>query len=247
MATTTASAQLTDPPPPPTDDQLIAQLATLQSLHDKVFQLRSLLPERLIDPVKAAVEASRSGHEPPAALAAHLRSVAVEGDRDAKEFQERWRSEEMRCVWERAKEASFPQGRDIWGVNYVAMVGEQGRNSKEDDVEENVEEVLGRFKGENPKFKIEWGTETAGKLAIDLAVAGQSLTIIKGERLPEGEWIVTSNIKNPSKVANKEMLRSLRDRPNKRSLKFLLVSSKCIFLLMPFADDYRIWLLRTLT
>jgi hypothetical protein len=229
MATTTAGAQPTDPPPPPTDDQLIAQLATLQSLHGKVFQLRSLLPERLIDPVKAAVEASRSGHEPPAALAAHLRSVTLEGDRDVKEFKERWRSEEMRGVWESAKEASFPQGRDAWGVNYVAMVTEEGRNSKEDNVEENVEEVLGRFKGENPRDKIEWGTETAGKLAVDLTVAGDSLTITKGESVLEGEWIVASNMKNRSKVVNKEILRSLRERPNKRSLKFLLVSSNCMF------------------
>jgi hypothetical protein len=215
----------------PTDEQIFAQLATLQSLHSKIFQLRSLLPERLIDPVKAAVEASRSGYEPPAALAAHLRSVAVDGDKDVKEFKETWRSEEMREVWKASKESSFPQGSDVWSVDYRNLANsnqvQAGKDAKAES-DEDIENVLETFKTENPKIKLERESSVAGRLVADVKVAGQEFTLTQSEGAEEvdaGEWLVTAKTGSQTTARLKEMLQSLQDRPEKRSLKFLLVSA----------------------
>ena len=234
--TATTATEPTDPPQPSpsTDAQLISQLATLQSLHDQIFQLRSLLPERLLDPIKAAVEASRSGHEPPAVLASHLRSVAVDGDRNVKEFKEQWRGEGMRDVWAKAKGASFPQGSDVWAVDYrdvVQTVEGDGANDAEVTEGENVDEVLEKCKAEYPKIQIERQANKAGELAVEVTVATQTLVITKAhsvEDVPDGNWLVAPKPGNQAGMTYKcrEMVQSLHDRPNKRSLKYLLVSAQ---------------------
>lgn len=225
-----AAATATATDTPPTDEQILGQLATLQSLHSKIFQLRSLLPERLIDPVKAAVEASRSGYEPPAALAAHLRSVAVDGDRDVKEFNERWRSEGMRDVWKASKESSFPQGSDVWSVEYRDLVGGDGLGGGqgvEAAPKEDVEKVFETFRVEHPKVKLERKGSKDGRVVADATVAGQTFTITRSEGVedvPAGEWLVAITASGQVPERHKEMLQCLQNRPNKRSLKFLLVS-----------------------
>ena len=215
---------------PPTDEQILAQLATLQSLHSKIFQLRSLLPERLIDPVKAAVEASRSGYESPAALAAHLRIIAVDGDKDVKEFKERWRSEDMREVWKASKESSFPQGSDVWTVDYRDLVKSNDSSpakNAEAEPGEDVEKVFETFKTENPKIKLEMEDNVGGRLVADVKVAGQEFTLTQQEnveKVRKGEWLVTAKTGSQVTARLKEMLQSLQERPNKNSLKYLLVS-----------------------
>jgi hypothetical protein len=234
MAAPTTTSAPTDavPPPPPTDEQILTQLATLQSLHSSLFQLRSLLPERLTNPVKAAVEASRSGYEPPAALAAHLRSVAVDGDRDVKEFKERWRSEEMRGVWKASKERGFPQGSDVWGVEYGGMGGKEGAGGEEEvegkgAEEEVMENAFERFGAENPKVKLE-RRDGEGRVVADVVVGGQVFTITQAERV-EGvqpkEWLIEAKSGSQVTSRSRQMLQSLQDRPWKASLSFLLVSA----------------------
>lgn len=244
-ATTTAAATDTATNILPTDEEILTQLATLQSLHSKIFQLRSLLPERLIDPVKAAVEASRSGYEPPAALAAHLRSVAVDGDKDVKEFKERWRSEEMQEVWRASKESSFPQGSDVWTVAYGGLVGGDGlRGAKvaEADVDEDAEKVFEKFKAEHPKIKLEREGSGEGPIVADVTVGGQTFTITHSERVEEAqprEWLVTAKAGSQVTERLKQMPHSLQDRARKRSLSFLLVSADLTLHLQGILMNYR--------
>lgn len=231
-ATTTPAAPIEAAPNTlPTDDQILAQLAILQSLHSKIFQLRSLLPERLIDPVKAAVEASRSGYEPPAVLAAHLRSVAVDGDKDVKDFKERWRSEETRGVWRASKESAFPQGSDVWSIDYEDLVGGDGVSGAEGmdaEVGEDVEKVFESFKAENPKIKLEMESNGEGRIVADVTLAGQSFTITQPSRVegaqPE-EWLIAAKAGSQVTERSKMVLRSLHERPRKTSLKLLLVGA----------------------
>lgn len=228
--TTTIAPTDAAPPHPPTDEQILTQLATLQSLHSSLFQLRSLLPERLIDPVKAAVEASRSGYEPPAALAAHLRSVAVDGDRDVKAFKERWRSEEMTGVWHASKGREYPQGSDVWGLEYGEVVGDDGEARDgglevELEVEEDIKGVFEKFSVENPKVKLE-RRDAEGRAVADLVVAGQSFTITQADRV-EGmqrrSWLITAKAGGLATSRSGQILQSLQSRPRRANLSFLLV------------------------
>lgn len=213
----------------PTDEQILTQLATLQSLHSKIFQLRPLLPERLIDPVKAAVGALRSGFEPPAALAAHLQSVAVDGDKDVKEFKEQWRSEQMREVWRASKESSFPQGTDVWTVEYGGLSGGAGLGRAkiaEANVDEDAEKVFEKFKAEHPEIKIEMQGSGQGSIFADVTVGSQNFTITRSEHVEEAqprEWLITAKAGIQVTERLKQMLHSLQERTRKRSLSFLLV------------------------
>jgi len=247
MAATTTSSAAADEATttPPTDEQILTQLATLQSLHSKIFQLRSLLPGRLIDPVRAAVKASHSGYEPPTALAAHLRSVAVDGDKDIKAFQERWRSKAMKEVWTASSDSAFPQGSDLWSVDYEdvaavdAMDMEYVAASNED-----VEKALEVFEASNPKVKLEREYDGEGWITIDVTVAGQNFTITRpgGEVYSVWDWVVTAKAGSLVTERLQDMLRSFEERPSKGNLAFLLVSAaflSCLKTILEsvYADD----------
>ena len=157
--------------------------------------------------------------------------MAVDGDKDVKEFKERWRSEEMREVWKASKESSFPQGSDVWSVDYRNLANlnqvQAGKGAKAESVED-AEKVFETFKTENPKIKLEEENNVGGRIAAHVKVAGQEFTLTQPEGAEEvdaGEWSITAKTASQVTARLKEMLQSLQDRPKKRSLKFLLVSA----------------------
>ena len=149
----------------------------------------------------------------------------------------------MKGVWAKAKVESFPQGSDVWAVDYREMMRVDEASSSDAAESENVDEVLEKFGIENPKVKIERQVLDTGKFVLDVTVAGQNLLVSMSEdlgKVPAGGWLVAPKSSNQATTTYKveDMVRSLQDRSNRRSLKYLLVSEEVTALSQGYAMRY---------
>ncbi|RDW67188.1 RNA polymerase II mediator complex subunit MED27 domain-containing protein [Aspergillus mulundensis] len=114
--------------------QLVSSLAKLQKLEEMIHQLRTLLPERLLEPLaliinlKAATAVSVPNS--PQALYQRLSQSASDGVREVETFKSLWRGREMKAVWERVDTLIYEnagqllQSNGMWQEDYDKILEE---------------------------------------------------------------------------------------------------------------------------
>ncbi|KAL4902759.1 hypothetical protein BDW74DRAFT_180458 [Aspergillus multicolor] len=108
--------------------QLVSSLAKLQKLEEMIHQLRTLLPERLLEPLAPIVNpkaaASVAVPTSPQALFQRLSQSASDGVREVETFKSLWRGREMKGVWERVDTLIYEnagqllQSNGMWQEDY---------------------------------------------------------------------------------------------------------------------------------
>ncbi|RMD44528.1 hypothetical protein DV735_g535, partial [Chaetothyriales sp. CBS 134920] len=98
------------------DREIYQNLARLQKIHQQVFELRSLLPDKLILPSQAAL--GTRGKTAPQRVASDLKAAAVTGSKSIKSFQAEYESDEMKAVWQNTISVQLGQGDDVWTHDY---------------------------------------------------------------------------------------------------------------------------------
>jgi len=198
----------------------------------QICQLRTLLPERLINPARIALE--NPGGCPPEKLASYLQTTARQGSREVQKFTQDWHSDEMRELWQTVNGVDLPQGGDAWTVDYLHLIkslqdGEQRQNAldlKEKQyraaVDENAAEVARNFKEKHPELKLHISDETKG-LSIELEVAGMHLCVAHDTSSSVSSYHVSGKPDMPESSLLKDVLQTVGNRESKASLTELLV------------------------
>ncbi|GES59962.1 hypothetical protein ATEIFO6365_0002029300 [Aspergillus terreus] len=114
--------------------QLVSSLAKLQKLESMIHQLRTLLPDRALDPLVPIVNPSAAGGrappKSPAVLYQQLAAAMSGAVAEVRAFQELWRSADMRAMWERvgaqidANGGQLLQPTGVWDRDYEALRAE---------------------------------------------------------------------------------------------------------------------------
>ncbi|KAL2866903.1 RNA polymerase II mediator complex subunit MED27 domain-containing protein [Aspergillus lucknowensis] len=112
--------------------ELVSALAKLQKLEETIHQLRTLLPERLLEPLAPIVNPKGStgniAPNSPQKLFQQLSQAARAGVGEVGEFQAMWRSQEMKAVWERIdtliheNAGQLLQSSGMWEQDYDTLL-----------------------------------------------------------------------------------------------------------------------------
>jgi hypothetical protein len=149
-----------------TELQLVSSLAKLQKLEEMIHQLRTLLPERLLEPLAPIVypKAAAAVGIPnsPQALHQRLSQSACDGVREVEDFKALWRGEEMKAVWERVdtlineNAGQLLQSNGMWQCDYNQILQdiakqdnirkEQQRIAKEEQERAQLQSAEGGWK-----------------------------------------------------------------------------------------------------
>ncbi|EAW13416.1 RNA polymerase II mediator complex subunit MED27 domain-containing protein [Aspergillus clavatus NRRL 1] len=136
--------------------QYVASLTKLQKMEAMIHQLRTLLPERLLEPVVPIVNPRAASRRPPPksprVLYEQLAQTARAGVAEVREFQEMWQSAEMKEIWGyvdgriRANAGQLLQPTGMWERDYDVLLAEmereeRGRKEQEERVEEEAEQA----------------------------------------------------------------------------------------------------------
>jgi hypothetical protein len=201
----------------------------------KVHQIRKLLPEKLIAPLKQVTGSQHANHAiSPAALAGQLKKVTVEGTGQIQAFKKDWYSDEMRSLWEEANQAHYPRGDDCWRTDYEALARQtksarsaqdkiQELGEQRQSVNEDPKEVIKSVKDKWPGLRIEVLDEALG-LPVDVKVAGMSFRVNREQSDVSGVYSVTGKPSGQASGLIQEILNFLETRQQKQSLTYLLVS-----------------------
>ena len=220
------------------DRELIERLARVQSLQKQLLQLRSLLPERIISPIKQSV-ATHHGNRlvlSPAALAAHLNKVTVQGSAEVASFRTGWYSDEIRRIREQTNTTYYPQGDDAWRVDYQRLAKDMdkikaeslGEHAAIDDglMEPEVSgedhaNVFEDFRKSYPRIKLQ--TEAASaEVTAKLRVAGLNFKVSKEKRSGVEGFVATPDDLGQKPGVNRDIYRSLAQRPPEKKLSDML-------------------------
>ncbi|EAA61305.1 hypothetical protein AN7100.2 [Aspergillus nidulans FGSC A4] len=155
-----------------TELQLVSSLAKLQKLEEmqanprQIHQLRTLLPERLLEPLAPIVHPKAAAAigipNSPQALHQRLSQSACDGVREVEDFKALWRSEEMKAVWERIdtlineNAGRLLQSNGMWQCDYNQILQdiaqhdnhrkEQQRKAKEEQERAQLQSAEGGWK-----------------------------------------------------------------------------------------------------
>jgi hypothetical protein len=86
---------------------------------DQVVALRTLLPDKLVDPTKTATGQLHTIS--PRHVATSLRDAVVTGNKDIQAFKASYQSDDMKDLWQKVNSSSFPQGDDSWISKYSEL------------------------------------------------------------------------------------------------------------------------------
>ncbi|RMZ77014.1 hypothetical protein DV738_g4558, partial [Chaetothyriales sp. CBS 135597] len=106
------------------DREIYHNLARLQKIHQQVFELRTLLPDKLILPSQTALGAR--GKTAPQRVASDLKAAAVTGSKSIKSFQAEYESDEMKALWQNTVSVQLAQGDDVWTHDYGNLASKPG-------------------------------------------------------------------------------------------------------------------------
>lgn len=201
-----------------------------------MFALRALLPDKLVNPTREILQASRQ--PPPQKLAAQLKDAAITGSRDIQKFKKEYHSDEMRDLFHKVNTAEIPQGSDVWATDYVALAKrlEGGDRDKADsNVEPSVElisdsDAIKHFRDEHSNVEITMLDEEAG-LPLQITVSSM---VFRVEKSPLGYDVTLGNAEKESPLS-KEVLKHVHRNHAKETLPGLLV---CVFGLNSCPADY---------
>ncbi|RMZ79636.1 hypothetical protein DV737_g3284, partial [Chaetothyriales sp. CBS 132003] len=104
---------------PEEDREIYQNLARLQKIHQQVFELRVLLPDKLVQPSQMAMDSR--GKTAPQKVASYIRDAAATGSKSIKSFQAEYESDEIKALWQNAISVELSQGEDVWIHDYTKL------------------------------------------------------------------------------------------------------------------------------
>ncbi|KAL3475239.1 mediator complex subunit 27-domain-containing protein [Aspergillus californicus] len=246
-------------PEPPLDPELlesemalVSSLAKLQKLEDMIHQLRTLLPERLLEPLAPVInpQAATQSNSPesPQKLLAKLSQAVRAGATEVGEFQSLWRGPEMKGVWERIDTLIYEnagqllQPSGMWERDYETILEditkqdtlrkEQQQRAQEDVERAQVQSTEGGWKAvvdsfaqDNSSLRI-LPTKNDSTFTVLLAKTGLAFkihTVDAGQGNGALEWKVASrSATGETSKLQNAILDCLNTRPRQWDLTFLL-------------------------
>ncbi|KAL4799365.1 mediator complex subunit 27-domain-containing protein [Aspergillus venezuelensis] len=235
---------------------LVSSLAKLQKLEDMIHQLRTLLPDRILEPMIPIVnpKAAQSGiNVAPQKLVEQLSQAARSGSNEVAEFKAMWRGKEMKSVWERIETLTYEnagqllQSNGMWEYDYYELLEEltkqdTARKEKEQKAKEEQERSqLQSAEGGWRAFVDQYAQATLDGMRV-LPTKQQSSFIIMLQKVglafkvsavstsQEGvpEFTVSSKSPSGEPVSKLEtaVLDCLNSRPRKWDLAYLIEMTK---------------------
>ncbi|KAL4867626.1 hypothetical protein BDV12DRAFT_186556 [Aspergillus spectabilis] len=201
--------------------ELVSSLAKLQKLEEMIHQLRTLLPERLLEPLAPIVNpkaaATKYAPESPQKLFELLSQAARAGVSEVGEFQGMWRGREMKRVWERIdtliceNDGRLLQPNSVWERDYDKLLEEiskqdtarkeQQQKAKEEQERAQLRSAKGGWKAIVDSFAQRnvpgvrvLPTKDDSSFFVVLSKTGLAFKIftVSGQDLGISEWSVSS-------------------------------------------------------
>lgn len=201
--------------------------------------LRTLLPEKLINPTRFALE--NPGRYEPEKLAAYLQTAAHAGSRDVGRFKKDWHSDDMRELWQTVHANELPQGGDAWAFDYGGLLQQAPTNEKtsatrssanqefqppNNDAE--IAKTVNDFRTRHPELKMHVSDE-ANLLPIDISIAQMEFRVERKQSAGGTEFTVTGKPSTEASPLRDDVLQSIRSMNHKADFTGLLVGAFPIF------------------
>ena len=197
-----------------------------------MLDLRSLLPQRLWNPILATIKAPRESQatRSPSALFNHLQKTADDGCREVETFKVAWHNSEMQDLLGQTRTAGFPQGTDTWKVDYrTQVVGtrEQEKSlpssaEQSATIGEDPKDVIDRFKKIHPRIKLDLSDEET-LWPLILMVAGMSFEVDRQAADGANAYRITAKAGKRLSNLQQEIITVVQQRKAQDSLAYLLV------------------------
>lgn len=218
----------------------------------QIHDLRTLLPERLLEPLVPIVNpqvpanGSKALPKSPQMLYEQLSSTARAGVAEVQSFQDLWRSPELKEIWDHV-DAKIQEGNGVllqpsgmWERDYgVLLEGiekeERRREEEEGRVREERERagvdgdwrrVVEGFVGRGVSGVRVVGAKERDAVLVVLVKAGMAFEVVSVDVSEEGvKWVVSSKVAPGKPVSKLEaaVVDCLNSRPRQWDLAFALV------------------------
>ena len=197
----------------------------------KIGGLRSLLPEKLINPARVALD--NPGQYEPEKLATYLQTAAKAGSRDVETFKKDWHSDDVRALLHNVNAKGLPQGGDAWPLDYGGFLQDVATNdqtpttpngaSHEFQPPTNAELVkaVDDFRARHPELDIHV-SDGATLLPIDIQVAHFDLRVERASNGGTG-YIVIDKPGRAASGLRHDILQSISESKERAHLATVLV------------------------
>ncbi|KAL4965282.1 RNA polymerase II mediator complex subunit MED27 domain-containing protein [Aspergillus stella-maris] len=235
---------------------LVSSLAKLQKLEEMIHQLRTLLPDRILEPMIPIVnpKAAQNGiNVAPQKLVEQLSQAARSGSNEVAEFKAMWRGKEMKSVWERIETLTYEnagqllQSNGMWEYDYNEILEdltkqdnarkEKEQKAKEEQERSQLQSAEGGWRALVDQYTHATldgmrvlPTKQQSSFVIMLQKAGLAFKVSAVSTGQEGVPNFTVSTKSPSGEPTSKLetavLDCLNSRPRKWDLAYLIEMTK---------------------
>ena len=199
----------------------------------KIGGLRSLLPEKLINPARLALD--NPGQYEPEKLATYLQIAAKAGGRDVEQFKKDWHGDDVRELWHTVNANDLPQGGDAWSIDYGGLLQDAATNEQTPTIADTassefpplsdteIVKVVEDFRTRHPELKIHVSDGNI-PLPIDIQVAQLELRVERRRQSTGGtEYNVIDKPGTDASSLRHNVLLSISESKCRTDLATLLV------------------------
>ncbi|EXJ54420.1 hypothetical protein A1O7_09759 [Cladophialophora yegresii CBS 114405] len=213
------------------DREIIAKLAKLQNMYSQIGGLRSLLPDKLINPARVALE--NPGGYQPEKLATYLQTAAKAGSQDVEQFKKEWHGEDVRQLWHVVNANDLPQGGDAWPLDYGALLQDAATNDRTSITasdpsrefpppnEPEIMQVVDDFCARHPELRIHV-SDGATPLPIDIQVGKLDFRLEQRHSAGATKYIVVGKPGTETSSLRHNVLQSISESQKGAGLATLL-------------------------
>ncbi|OCT48389.1 hypothetical protein CLCR_04325 [Cladophialophora carrionii] len=221
------------------DREIIEKLAKLQNMYSQVSLpcfsfiggLRSLLPDKLINPARVALE-NPGGYEPEK-LATYLQTAAKAGSQDVERFKKDWHGDDVRQLWHVVNGNDLPQGGDAWPLDYGALLQDTATNEQTSTTatdpsrefqppnEPEIMQVVDDFRARHPELRIHV-SDGATPLPIDIQVGKLEFRLEQRHSVGGTKYIVLGKPGTEASSLRHNVLQSISESQQGAGLATLL-------------------------
>ncbi|KAL2433782.1 hypothetical protein ABEF95_010689 [Exophiala dermatitidis] len=216
----------------PEDRELVEKLAKLQNMYKQIAGLRTLLPEKLINPTRFALE-NPHGYDPEK-LAAFLQGAAQTGSQDVKKFKKDWHSDEVRGLLQTVNTNELPPGADAWAVDYEALLQnsvpkEASAKTPRDALPQqhlpptqaDIGKIIGDFQAKHPGLQVKVYQE-GDVLSIDINVAQLDFRVTRDSSSANHRYVLSGHPGTVPSVLRDSIVEAIRSSNATMDLAVLL-------------------------
>ena len=198
----------------------------------KIGGLRSLLPEKLINPARFALD--NPGNFEPEKLATFLQTAAKTGSKDVEKFKKDWHSDDVRELWQTVNTNDLPQGVDAWPLDYGVLVQDTATSERTSIHMKNASAefqprtgaetitAVNDFRARHPDLKMHV-SDGPDPLPIDIQVAQLLIRIEQTPSTGGVEYNVTSTPGTPVSNLLRLILQTISESQKTAPLGTILV------------------------